>query len=326
MSDFTRTAERIRNWGRWGADDELGTLNFITPAKLVESAGLVRQGKLFALGADFDAQGPQGTTASFRTNPIHLMTIDGGDAAAYADMVRGWGHETAERIWKIFDGGPMRFNDDYVIMPLQAATQWDALSHVYYDEQLYNGYPAASVTSFGATRCSIDKVDVKGVTSRAVLLDVARHRGGEFADPATPILPAELEAIASKVGVDLGTGDILLVRTGWYGGFHQQPRNRAMAAAGLSWTCAEWMHGLEIAAVAADNVAVEHSRSEVDGAFLPMHMLCLRDMGMMFGEIWDLDALAADCAGDGIYEFQLIASPLRVTGAVGSPLNPIALK
>ena len=326
MEDFRRAAVRVRNWGRWGDDDELGTLNFITPAKVVQAASLVRQGKVFALGADFDAQGPQGTAAPFRTNPIHLMTIDGGDAAAYAEMVRGWGHAAAEFIGQVFDSGPMRFNDDYVIMPLQAATQWDALAHVYYEEQLYNGFPAAAVTSFGATRCSIDKVDVKGVVSRGVLLDVARHRGGEFADPAVPITPAELEAVASAFGVEIGSGDILVVRTGWYGGFHQTPRNRAMAAAGLSWTCAEWMHDLEIAAVAADNVAVEHGASEVDGAFLPMHMLCLRDMGMMLGEIWDVDALAADCADDGVYEFQLTAPPLRVTGAVGSPLNPIALK
>ena len=326
MSDFHRAAERVRNWGRWGDEDELGTLNLITSQKLVEAGALVRQGKLFALGADFDAQGPQGATAPFRTNPIHLMTIDGGDAAAYADTVRGWGHESAEFIGRLFDNGPMRFNDDYVIMPLQAATQWDALSHVYYDDQLYNGFPASTVTSFGATRCSIDKVDVKGVTSRGVLLDVARHRGAEIADPATPITPAELETIASKQDVELGTGDILVVRTGWYGAFHQRPRNRSVRTAGLSWTCAEWMHGLGIAAVAADNVAVEHGAPEVEGAFLPLHMLCLRDMGMMLGEIWDLDALAADCADDGVYEFLLTAPPLRVTGAVGSPLNPIALK
>jgi len=326
MEEFRCTAARVRNWGRWGDDDELGTLNFITPAKLREAAACVRQGKLFALGADFDAQGPQGAAAPFRGNPIHLMTIDGGDAAAYAETVRGWGHEAAEFIGHLFDCGPMRFNDDYVIMPLQAATQWDALSHVYYDERLYNGYPASAVTSFGATKCSIDKVDAKGVTSRGVLLDVARHRGGDVADPATAITPSELEAVASKQGVELRSGDVLVVRTGWYGGFHTTPRNRAMLAAGLSWTCAEWMHGLEIAAVAADNIAVEHGGPEVDCAFLPMHMLCLRDMGMMLGEIWDLDALAADCADDGVYEFHLTAAPLRVTGAVGSPLNPIALK
>jgi len=326
LDDFQRCATRVRNWGRWGDDDQLGTLNLINPAKVAASARLVRQGKVFALGANFDSQGPQGEMAPFRTNPIHLMTIDGGDGAAYADAVRGWNHAAASFIGTVFDNGPMRFNDDYIMMPLQAASQWDALSHVYYDGQLYNGFPATSVTSMGATRCSIDQVDVKGITSRGVLLDVARHRGQEVADPSLPITPAELESAASRTGVELGAGDILVVRTGWYGAFFQTPRRRDVSAAGLSWTCAEWMHGLDIAAVAADNAAVEHGVPEVAGAFLPMHMLCLRDMGMMFGELWDLERLSADCATDGIYEFQLVAPPLRITGAVGSPVNPIALK
>ena len=96
--------------------------------------------------------------------------------------------------------------------------------------------------------------------------------------------------------------------------------------AGLDWRCASWLHDHDIAAIAADNLMVEDPVSDIDGAFLPMHMLCLRDMGLMLGEYWDLNALAADCAADGVYEFQLIAPPLRVTGGVGSPVNPIAIK
>ena len=87
-----------------------------------------------------------------------------------------------------------------------------------------------------------------------------------------------------------------------------------------------WLHDHEVAAVAADNLMVEDPVPDIEGAFLPMHMLCLRDMGLMLGEYWDLTALADDCAADGVYEFQLVAPPLRVTGAVGSPLNPIAIK
>lgn len=326
MEDFRAVADRVRNWGRWGDADELGTLNFITPKKVAEAASLVRQGKILPLGVNLDSQGPQGRMAPFRTNPIHLMTIDGGDGRQYQDHVRGWGHASAEMIGGIFDLGPMRFNDDYIMMPLQAATQWDALSHVYYDDQLYNGFPASSVTSFGATRCSIDKVDARGIVSRGVLFDVPRHRGTPFADPSQPITPAELDDIASAQGVDLRSGDIVIVRTGWWGGFYQTPRNYEMVSAGLSWTCAEWLHDHEAAAVAADNAAVEHGTGEVDGVFLPMHCLCLRDMGLMLGELWNLEQLAEDCAADGVYEFQLVAPPLRVTGAVGSPLNPLALK
>ncbi|MBV9662230.1 MAG: cyclase family protein [Acidimicrobiales bacterium] len=325
IDEFRKVASRVSNWGRWGDQDQLGTLNLIDEAKIAESASMVRQGRVISLGAAFDAQGPQGRMAPFRTNPIHLMTIDGGDGPTYAEQVRGWGNACAEMIGSVFDIGPMRFNDDYIMMPLQAATQWDALSHVYYDDLLYNGFPASSVTSQGATRCSIDQVS-RGVVSRGVLLDVARHRGAATADPDDPITPSELDAVADAHGIEIRGGDVVVVRTGWYGAFNRSPRNYEAHSAGLHWSCAEWLHTHDVAAVAADNPAVEHGGMHVDTVFLPMHCLCLRDMGLMFGEIWDLEALGEDCASDGVYEFQLVAPPLRVTGAVGTPLNPLALK
>jgi kynurenine formamidase len=227
---------------------------------------------------------------------------------------------------KYFQDDLFRFNDDMVIMPLQAATQWDALSHVYYEEQLYNGFPADSVTSFGALHCGIDKVDGKGITSRGVLLDVVRHRGVEtFLELGNPITPAELDDVARAQGVTVGPGDIVLVRTGWWARF-LETGNGSEPGSGLDWQCASWLHDHDVAAVAADNLMVEDPISGVKGTLLPMHMLCLRDMGLMLGEYWDLTALAADCAADGVYEFQLIASPLRIVGAVGSPVNPIAIK
>jgi kynurenine formamidase len=324
--EFSHLASKVRNWNRWGADDELGTLNFIDESKVLEAATLVRQGKIISLGTYFDAQGPQGRPGTFRTNPIHLMIVDGGDARDYAAHVRGWNHALAKRIGAIFDVGSTRFNDDYIMMPLQAAAQWDALSHVYYDDKLYNGFPASAVTSQGATRCSIDKVDARGVVSRGVLLDVARYRGTPFASPANPITPTELDDVARVERVAVRPGDVVVVRTGWYGAFNQTPRNYEVTTAGLHWTCAEWLHDLSVAAVAADNPSVEHGSYEVNDVVLPLHCLCLRDMGLMLGELWDLETLGEDCAGDGVYEFQLVATPLRVTGAVGSPLNPVALK
>jgi kynurenine formamidase len=300
-------------------------MNFITPEVVQETARLVRTGKSFSLGVNFDSAGPQGTTAPFRTNPIHLMTIDGGDAAMFAEHVRGWGHTVAAALGTMFDNGLMRFNDDYIIMPLQAATQWDALSHVYYEDQLFNGYPADSVTSFGATRLGIETVGYRGIVARGVLLDVARSRGVPYLDPGAPISPEELEDVAARQGTEIRPGDVLLIRTGWWERF-LETRDGAAHGSGLSWRCAAWLHEHEIAAVAADNVAVEGADAEVDGVFLALHCLCLRDMGMMFGEMWDLSALSADCASDGVYECQLVAQPLRVTGGVGSPVNPIAIK
>ena len=326
LSEFRRVADDVRNWGRWGDDDELGTLNFITAEKVAEAASLVKHGKVFPLGVDFGSSGPQGAF-HFRQNPLHVMTVDGGDANTLIHYGAKWlQNPVAGEVSGYFEDNPFRFNDDMIVMPLQAATQWDALSHVYYEDYLYNGFPASSVTSFGAFHCGIDKVDVKGITSRGVLLDIVALRGVEtFCALGDPITPEELDAAARAQGVTLSRGDIVLARTGWWARFLESG-DGSEPGAGLDWRCASWLHDHEIAAVAADNLMVEDPVSGVEGTFLPMHMLCLRDMGLMLGEYWDLTALAADCAADGVYEFQLIAPPLRVTGAVGSPVNPIAIK
>jgi kynurenine formamidase len=284
MSDFRRVADGVRNWGRWGDADELGTLNFITTEKIQEAAGLVKHGKVFPLGVDFGSSGPQGAF-HFRQNPLHVMTIDGGDANTLLEYGPKWlQNPAAGQLAGYFENNPMRFH------------------------------------------CGIDKVDGKGITSRGVLLDIVRLRGVEtFCEIGNPITPAELDEAARTQGVTVERGDVVLVRTGWWARF-LQTGDGAQPGAGLDWTCASWLHDHEVAAVAADNLMVENPVSGVEGAFLPMHMLCLRDMGLMLGEYWDLNALAADCAADGVYEFQLIAPPLRVTGAVGSPVNPIAIK
>jgi kynurenine formamidase len=326
VTDFRRVARDVSNWGRWGDADELGTLNFITADKVVEAASLVRHGKVFPLGVDFGASGPQGTFP-FRHNPVHIMTVDGGDVNTLTQYGLEWARNpVAQKMGGYLVDNLFRFNDDMIIMPLQAATQWDALSHVYYDDQLYNGYPAGSVTSLGAYHCGIDKVEAKGITSRGVLLDLVRYRGAEvFLDHGNPITPEELDAIVRSQGVAIGRGDIVLIRTGWWARF-LMTGNKTEPYSGLDWRCVSWLHDHEIAAVAADNFQVEDPVSGVDGVFLPFHLLCLRDMGLMLGEYWDLTALAADCAADGVYEFQLVAPPLSVVGAVGSPVNPIAIK
>jgi kynurenine formamidase len=167
---------------------------------------------------------------------------------------------------------------------------------------------------------------MKGVVGRGVLLDVARFRGTEFIGPGAPISPEELVKVAAREQVTFRRGDILLVRTGWWPTFAAS-RTVPLPSSGLSWRCAEWLFGIEAAAVATDNVAVESiADAEVDGMFLPLHCLCLRDMGLILGELCNLEDLSAHCASDGTYEFQLIAPPLLITGGVGSPVNPIALK
>ncbi|OBH40548.1 cyclase family protein [Mycobacterium mantenii] len=326
LTDFRRVARDVSNWGRWGNDDELGTLNFITADKVAQAAGLVKHGKVFPLGVDFGSSGPQGAFG-FRHNPMLLMTVDGGDASSLPQYGPEWTQNpTARQLGNYFVDNLFRFNEDMIIMPLQAATQWDALSHVYYEGKLYNGFSSGSVTSMGAYHCSIDKVDVKGITSRGVLLDLVRHRNAEvFLEQGNPITPEELDDVVRAQRVTVESGDIVLIRTGWWTRF-LQTGNKTEPFSGLHWRCASWLHDREVAAVASDNLQVEDLVPDVEGAFLPLHLLCLRDMGLMLGEYWDLTALADDCAADGVYEFQLVAPPLRFVGAVGSPVNPIAIK
>jgi kynurenine formamidase len=319
-------ARAVSNWGEWGEDDELGTLNHISPAQIRHAATLVRKGVSFSLSIPFDAYGPQGAHG-FRRNPIHLMSVDGGDREL-GERLGGWGGATERQVAEIWRG-PMRFNDDYIMMPLQAATQWDALAHVYYDERLYNGYSAETVTSFGAAHDGIDKVAAAGmVVGRGVLLDVARHAGVDHLGPGAIVGPDDLEATAEAEGVKVGTGDIVVVRTGWWLRYLQSRDGASWGptAPGIGWRCAEWLCDRRVSAVASDNIALETSTKELPGVTLPFHMLALRDMGMMLGEMWNLEELGRDCETDKVYEFMLIAQPLLITGAVGSPINPLAIK
>ncbi|AYF76383.1 cyclase family protein [Nocardia yunnanensis] len=324
--EWRKAGERVRNWGRWGDDDQLGTLNLLTPERIAYAATRAVRGRAIQLGIPFDAYGPQ-SAGGMRRNPVHLMAIDGGDAELAAQLA-GWGGPQEAQVAGMYARGPMRFNDDYVMMPLQAATQWDALSHVYYDGLLYNGYPAASVTSLGATRLGIEQVAERGgVVGRGVLLDVARHHGVDRLAAGTVVGPHDLDAVIAAQGVELRPGDILVIRTGWWTRFLETRRQSEWfsGSPGLSWRCAEWLHEHEIAAVALDNPAVEVMRPE-DGVMLPLHMLTLRDMGLPLGEIWDLEALGRDCAEDRVYDFLLCAPALRIPGAVGTPISPVAIK
>jgi len=306
--DFDKVAEKLRNWGRWGDEDQRGTLNHIDPAALCRGAAEVRSGKMFSLGLNFDSNGPQ--PEGFRFNPMHYMTAM--DQILDPRFPRS------------------RYSDDVIHMPLQCATQWDALSHVHYDDAFYNGFSThehLSVT--GAARCGIENMADPGVASRGVLLDIAKLKGVDILPGETAITPEDLNAACEAEGVSIEKGDIVVVRTGQMGNFTRGSREQFMSSQpGLHHSCAEWLHDKDAAAVAADNVAVEVMNAETygDEMMLPMHQLCLRDMGLPFGEMFDLDVLAADCAQDGRYTFMLSAPPLAITHAVGSPINPIAMK
>ncbi|MCW2634393.1 MAG: cyclase family protein [Blastococcus sp.] len=305
LEDFRTIGRRVSNWGRWGDDDERGTLNLIGPAQLIDAAGLVRTGKMFALGIPFDDQGPQ--DGGIRGNPARLMKETGAHPQGFP--------------------GAFRYADDYVFMALQSASQWDALAHVHYDGALYNGFPSSSVDFRGAGRCAVTNLS-PGVAGRGVLLDVARWRGVDWLDVGTRIGPEDLDEVARAQGVEVRAGDILLVRTGWRRRFLSDLDRRAFRAGepGLSVRCAEWLRRHDVAAVGSDNFAVEVLPGEYPDEYLPLHMIAIRDMGMPLAEILDLESLAEDCADDGVFEFLFTGPPLSFTGGVGSPVNPLALK
>ena len=302
--ELEQLAAKVRNWGRWGDDDERGTLNLITPDRLVAAAQLVKKGQVFDLGIPFDVAGPQ--PGGGRINPVHLMSQTGDT--------------------QVFPGG-FRYADDYIFMPLQGASQWDSLAHVYYDEHLYNGFPAGGVTVVGAEHCSIDKIG-KDVIGRGVLLDLARVKGKDWLELGYPITPADLEEAEGAHGVRVGAGDILLFRTGWRRFFLEKKSATDFMSGepGLGQDCCEWLHDREVAVVCSDNWAIEVLPGEVADVVFNVHMVLIRDMGMTLGEILDFEELAADCAVDGVYEFLFCAPPLKVSNGVGSPINPLAIK
>jgi kynurenine formamidase len=309
MADFEALLKKLTNWGRWGAEDERGALNYISEQKRRDAARLVRRGRTFSLAIPVaNGRGPQRGLGG-RINPLHFMTATGCDPSGGFDLGHG-----------------CRYTDDFLAITVQGGTQWDALCHIFYDDRLYNGHPAGSVTSGGAARNGIDKVHPDFV-SRGVLLDVARQKGVACLEKGYAIRSADLEAAEKAQGVTVASGDVLLVRTGQMstvGNFENWSAFHGKEA-GLHWETAEWLHERQVAAVAADNSMVEAS-GVLEGVAIPFHMLALCNLGIHLGEFWYLEELADDCARDGVFEFMLVAQGLPIVGGTGTPVNPLALK
>src|SRR5215467_4673013 len=314
--DLREAAEKYKNWGKWGPHDEVGTLNYTTPQDIVAAAQLVRQGKVISLALNFDHTGPQGAKSKYpalgRINPVHVMLRTGTDAYSGALDHRG-----------------IRAADDMVIMPLQCGTQWDGLGHVFYENFMWNGYDCREVTSFGAQKCGIEKTKNKMV-GRGVFLDVARALGKGALEDGYAVTSADLEQTRKAQGVSVKRGDYVIVRTG------QMERCLAAKswdgypggdAPGFSFETLEWIHRTEIAAIASDTWGCEVRPNETEaGINQPWHWITIPIMGITMGEIFYLAELAQDCARDRVYEFMFVAPAIPITGAVGSPTNPLAIK
>jgi kynurenine formamidase len=287
------------NWGRWGDDDERGTLNLIGPDTVRHAATLVKNGRVFQLGMSLQSQG----VPRYPSRPqfVHLMIKDGADYVAGAVAPDGVG--TA---------------DEYIGLSTHGTTHIDALSHLWYDGALYNGVSPAEVRSSGAGRNGIDKIGP--IVTRGVLLDVAGAAGVTRLEPGHAIGIEELEACMARQSVSVGPGDVLLVRTGWLTQFDADPVVYGGPQPGVASAAATWIAERDVAVVGADNTAVE-CFPDPGGKNVPLHQRLLRDYGVHLIELLDLEELAEAMA----WEFLFVASPLRIKRGVGSPLNPVAI-
>ncbi|MGW2177115.1 cyclase family protein [Streptomyces sp. NPDC001732] len=303
-AEFHEIAGRVNNWGRWGADDEIGTLNLITDAVVRDAVATVRTGLRVPLALPLGPDGVQSGLVPGRINPLHTMV---------------------QINQELFGPGTVATSDDTAVLSLQTATHWDALTHASHSGKIYNGRPADTITAHEGARFSgIDKVPP--VVSRGVLLDVARAHGTDRLPGDHAVTPEDLEAAEELAGVRVRAGDIVLVRTGQMRVLLAGDRHAyAHPSPGLSVRTPEWFHARDVAAVANDTLTFEIFPPEIDDLWLGVHALDLVEMGMLQGQNWNLEELSTACAQERRYAFLLSAMPEPFTGATGTPVAPIAL-
>jgi kynurenine formamidase len=309
-------AEKYKNWGRWGPNDEIGTLNFTTPQNVVDAAKLVKKGKIISLALNFDQFGPQGAKTPYpamgRFNPVHTMTRTGTDAYS-----------------GVLDHRGIRGTDDIVTMPLQCGTQWDGLGHVFFRDWMWNGYDCREVTSAGAQKAGIEKTKNK-MTGRGIFLDIPKVKGVKYLDDGYPITCDDLDEACEKLGVEVCEGDFVVLRTGQMERCLEAKSWDGYAggdAPGAAFETIDWLHRNKVAGVGSDTWGFEVRPCETDENInQPWHWIAIPILGLTIGEIWYLKELAEDCAADGVYEFLFCAPAIPITGAVGSPVNPLVIK
>lgn len=303
-----------KNWGKWGPDDEVGSLNYLTPEVVVKAAGSIKSGKVFTLQVKM-------------ANPEGDPVWPGRQGATRINVMDA-GHYHAGK-GPAFAGGA-EYADDYMTLFLQGSTQYDALGHVWYDHQIWNGYDSKT-TIGGLSKASILPIAEKGVVGRGILLDMARFRGKEVLDVAETFTHEDLMACAKAQGCEIQKRDILIVRTGWIAKFYKVSREEFygnFVEPGLTHSDAlvNWFADMEIPNLVTDTIANEVTVDPVSGVVLPLHNALMRNLGVTLTEIAWLDDLAADCAKDGQYTFLYAAAPLKVVAGTGAPVNPIVIK
>jgi kynurenine formamidase len=292
-ADVDKWMTELSNWGRWGKDDQAGTLNFITPAKRKQAAALVKEGVAVSLAHDIDTEKAEDNASPM----VHTMNPRAGSFAldTYTFNYHGYNH-----------------------------THMDALCHAFYQGKMFNGFSQDEVTAKGAAKDSILTAK-NGVFTRGVLMDIPRLKGVDYLEPGTPIFPEDLDAWEKQAGVKVGEGDVIFIRTGrWARRIAKGPWNVGRNSAGLHASCAKWLHDRGVAMLGSD-VASDVVPSQVEGVFLPIHQMVLVAIGIHIFDDCDLDPLAQAAASRKRWAFLLTAAPMAIPGGTGSPLNPIAI-
>ncbi|MFI4974952.1 MAG: cyclase family protein [Caulobacterales bacterium] len=292
--------DAVSNWGRWGADDERGTLNHLTPVEVTAAAALVQSGRTVSLSRNFPTQpGPENPWPAH-----HHMVIAGDDPC-----IPGMGLEVST---------------DYIGIAFHgmASSHLDALCHVFQGGKMYNGHPATDVKSTGARRNTVMTLK-DGLAGRGVLLDVPRALGVPFVDPQHLTTAADLERTEAAQGLTVGKGDVVIIRLGRDA---RRQTHDDQAVPGLDPEVARWLHAREAAVLGGDGVHDPIPPNQICADWpMPIHMVGLVAMGLHLLDNLNLEDLAAACAEARRWAFLLTLAPLRIEGGTGSPLNPIAL-
>ena len=316
--EYRALAAKVSNRGRWGDDDQRGTLNLVDAAATLRGVQAARKGLTFSLAVELRENGVQMGQPAGRFNPMLTPTSL---------------NERDQHAPGIWEG-----TDDLVTMSTCAGTHVDALSHVGYDNELYGGRDQRETVRArgGAKELGVEQVGP--VVTRGLLVDVPRTRGIDEMEPGDPVTADDLHAAIAAAGLTVEPGDMVCVRTGDIRHYHRGDRKRyAMGVewntCGLGVSCVEWFRDRDIAGVFLDCYTYEVMPPEpVPGKdvnwddLMVVHLLQLRDMGMLQGQNWDFEALAEDCAGDGVAEFMLVVAPEPIVGATSGPVHPVAVK
>ncbi|MFZ0592917.1 MAG: cyclase family protein [Bryobacteraceae bacterium] len=297
-ADIDRLMTELSNWGRWGKNDQIGTVNLITPAKRKAAFTLVREGFTVSLERDANTKKEIDNSSPWG----HVMTATGQhpvagqfDLDTYSVSYHGYG-----------------------------TTHMDALCHMFYNGHLYNGFPQSAITDAGAGELDITHFK-RGIFTRGVLVDIPVLKGLPYLEPNVAIYPEDLEAWEKKSGVHIESGDVVFIRTGrWARRAAKGPWDVASHSAGLHASCVKWLHQRDIAMIGSD-AASDVMPSGIPGVNQPIHQLMLIALGTPIFDNCDLEALSKAANERHRWTFLLAAAPISMPGGTGSPLNPIAV-